>query len=429
VDFDEFTRTGLRPLLQFTRVLTGNRALAEDIVQEVLIRLHARSDRLDEVGQLGAYARRMAVNEYLGWRRKWFRQRPTAAPPEPAPAALPRAAAATVAAMARYGGSRGSGRRGRHHRHARRGGTSAGAGGTSATPGTSTRPAPRPTTLPPPLGQQLRFTATLGPVPGYNTTTDGVILARFERFTVLLAPNRMHGRPAGTVTVYHPGAYDARHVLHGQRVTLLGRPAYYTFTSEPLESVPGGPAIPAPPPKPTLAWQTSDGRWIVIRGWEDQLAKSLHLDPLNEERRTAAAVDTSASEPMRLPFRISYLPRGLTCVYAANSTTRPHLIGPPLWAELDLGCPGKPDIRIQFGAPWGNTYSRANLRVNGHPAVLSGGLRAYPADALQLMIDLGKKHFLTLGGEYPEAELVKIAKSITLAPDLDHPSKWFDATK
>ncbi len=85
MDFEEFTRTGLRPLLQFTRVLTGDRALAEDIVQEVLIRLHARGDRLDEVGQLGAYARRMAVNEYLGWRRKWFRQRPAASPPEPAP--------------------------------------------------------------------------------------------------------------------------------------------------------------------------------------------------------------------------------------------------------------------------------------------------------------------------------------------------------
>jgi DNA-directed RNA polymerase specialized sigma24 family protein len=67
VEFDEFTRTGLRPLLQFVRVLTGDRGLAEDIVQEVLIRLHARSDRLEEIENLGAYARRMAVNEYVNW--------------------------------------------------------------------------------------------------------------------------------------------------------------------------------------------------------------------------------------------------------------------------------------------------------------------------------------------------------------------------
>lgn len=85
MDFDEFTQTGLRPLQQFTRVLTGDRGLAEDIVQEVLIRLHARGDRLGDIDHLGAYARRMAVNEYLGWRRKWFRQRPTADPPEPPP--------------------------------------------------------------------------------------------------------------------------------------------------------------------------------------------------------------------------------------------------------------------------------------------------------------------------------------------------------
>jgi RNA polymerase sigma-70 factor (sigma-E family) len=85
MDFDEFTQTGLAPLLHFTRALTGDRGLAEDIVQEVLIRLHARGDRLDEIDHLGAYARRMAVNEYVGWGRKWFRQRPTPTPPEPPP--------------------------------------------------------------------------------------------------------------------------------------------------------------------------------------------------------------------------------------------------------------------------------------------------------------------------------------------------------
>jgi len=85
MDFDEFAATGLRPLLEFTRVLTGDRGLAEDVVQEVLIRLHARGDRLGDIDHLWAYARRMAVNEYLGWGRKWFRQRPTPVLPEPPP--------------------------------------------------------------------------------------------------------------------------------------------------------------------------------------------------------------------------------------------------------------------------------------------------------------------------------------------------------
>jgi Sigma-70 region 2 len=403
VDFDEFTRTGLRPLLQFTRVLTGNRALAEDIVQEILIRLHARGDQLEEIGQVGAYTRRMAVNEYLGWRRKWFRQRPTAAPPEPAPQPDHSDRLAERDWL-----------RGELARLPR-----------PPPPGTSTRPAPRPSTLPSPLGQQLRFTAALGPVSGYNTTTDGVIFARFERFAVLLAPNRMHGRPAGTVTVYHPGAYDPGQVMRGQRVTVESRPAYYTLIRDRLD--PRGAAAPI---EPTLAWQVSDGRWIVVRSWPEDVTNALHLDPLNEERRVAAAVDTSASKPLRLPFRISYLPQGLTCVDAAAATTSPHPTAPPMGAELYLSCPGKPELDIQFGL--GTFHTPAALHVNGHPAVLLPGwpsTHETTPKSLRLTIDLGNKHSLTLGGGYPEAELVKIAKSITLAPDLDHPSKWFDATK
>jgi hypothetical protein len=271
-------------------------------------------------------------------------------------------------------------------------------------------------------------------VPGYNTTTDGWIRAGSEQFEVLLAPHRMHGDLAGTVTVYDPGAYNARQVMQGQRVTVLGRPAYYTFTRDPLAPAPepGGPTIPALLPQPTLAWQVSDSRWIVIRGWRDDVAKTLHLDPLTEERRIAAAVNTSTSEPIRLPFRIGYLPHELTCVFLANSTTSPHLSGPPLWASLSLGCRAEPELRIDFGAPWGVTYTRANVRVNGHPALLVPGwpgLHPGAPKALGLIIDLGKKHFLTLGSAYPRAELLKIAKSIVVAPDLDNPSKWYDATK
>ena len=85
MEFDEFTRTGLRGLLQFTRVLTGDRGLAEDLVQEVLIRLHERRDGLGDIDNLSAYARRMVVNEYVSWGRKWFRVRPTAVLREPPP--------------------------------------------------------------------------------------------------------------------------------------------------------------------------------------------------------------------------------------------------------------------------------------------------------------------------------------------------------
>lgn len=71
--FDMFARQQLPPLLRFAKVLCGDRALAEDVVQEVLIRLHGRWSELADVTRLDAYVRKMIVNEYLSWRRKWAR--------------------------------------------------------------------------------------------------------------------------------------------------------------------------------------------------------------------------------------------------------------------------------------------------------------------------------------------------------------------
>jgi hypothetical protein len=42
VTFEEFAAARLRELLRYAAVLTGDRRLAEDVVQEVLIRAHAR---------------------------------------------------------------------------------------------------------------------------------------------------------------------------------------------------------------------------------------------------------------------------------------------------------------------------------------------------------------------------------------------------
>jgi DNA-directed RNA polymerase specialized sigma24 family protein len=67
VDLDEFSRTGLDPLLRFACALVGDRALAEDIVQEVLIRFFVAPTRPRDVERIDAYARGMVVNEYLSW--------------------------------------------------------------------------------------------------------------------------------------------------------------------------------------------------------------------------------------------------------------------------------------------------------------------------------------------------------------------------
>jgi RNA polymerase sigma-70 factor (sigma-E family) len=73
VDFDEFAATRVHGLLRFARALVGDRGTAEDVVQDVVLRLYQRREALAEVNDLDAYARRMVINAYLSWGRKWFR--------------------------------------------------------------------------------------------------------------------------------------------------------------------------------------------------------------------------------------------------------------------------------------------------------------------------------------------------------------------
>jgi RNA polymerase sigma-70 factor (sigma-E family) len=78
--FEEFTAERLAALLRFAVVLTGERGLAEDVVQEVLLRAHQRWPRIGSLDSPEHYVRRMIVNEYLSWRRRWSRVVPQAEP-------------------------------------------------------------------------------------------------------------------------------------------------------------------------------------------------------------------------------------------------------------------------------------------------------------------------------------------------------------
>ena len=74
--FEEFAATRLPAVLRFAGVLTADRALAEDVVQEVLIRASKRWDRLQTLDDPERYVRKMIVNEYLSWRRRSWRLLP-----------------------------------------------------------------------------------------------------------------------------------------------------------------------------------------------------------------------------------------------------------------------------------------------------------------------------------------------------------------
>ena len=70
-DFDTFVRTRLHALLRYATVVTGDPALAEDVVQDVLVKACTRWRSVAATDHPEAYVRRMVVNEYVSWRRRW----------------------------------------------------------------------------------------------------------------------------------------------------------------------------------------------------------------------------------------------------------------------------------------------------------------------------------------------------------------------
>lgn len=75
--FEEFVAAQTRALLGLGAAMSGDPHLAEDLVQDVLIKAHQRWDRISGLADPPSYVRRMLTNEYLSWRRKWARILPS----------------------------------------------------------------------------------------------------------------------------------------------------------------------------------------------------------------------------------------------------------------------------------------------------------------------------------------------------------------
>jgi RNA polymerase sigma-70 factor (sigma-E family) len=66
--FDQYVTEHQAALVRYATLLAGSRALGEDLVQDVLIRLYPRWGSLQDPHP---YVRRCVTNEFLSWRRRW----------------------------------------------------------------------------------------------------------------------------------------------------------------------------------------------------------------------------------------------------------------------------------------------------------------------------------------------------------------------
>jgi RNA polymerase sigma-70 factor (sigma-E family) len=70
MEFREFVNARWTSLVATAYLVTADRGLAEDCVQEALARVHRRWRSLREEGEPVAYARRATLNAALSWRRR-----------------------------------------------------------------------------------------------------------------------------------------------------------------------------------------------------------------------------------------------------------------------------------------------------------------------------------------------------------------------
>lgn len=67
--FDEYVALRGTALLRFAYLLTGDHHLAEDLLQEALVKVHRRWSGLRRTDQPTAYVRKAILRQYLSWRR------------------------------------------------------------------------------------------------------------------------------------------------------------------------------------------------------------------------------------------------------------------------------------------------------------------------------------------------------------------------
>lgn len=72
--FEEFSREHLPGLVRFAAVLTGDRDLAQDVVQDALVQAHRSWAKVVAADRPDLYMRKIIVNGYLSWRRRWYQR-------------------------------------------------------------------------------------------------------------------------------------------------------------------------------------------------------------------------------------------------------------------------------------------------------------------------------------------------------------------
>lgn len=70
-EFEEFAIRELPGLLRYAVMLTGESDLAQDLVQDVMVKVHSQWRRVSAATYPRLYVKTMITRAFLSWRRRW----------------------------------------------------------------------------------------------------------------------------------------------------------------------------------------------------------------------------------------------------------------------------------------------------------------------------------------------------------------------
>ncbi|MEU8368041.1 hypothetical protein [Micromonospora tulbaghiae] len=239
------------------------------------------------------------------------------------------------------------------------------------------------------------------------------------------------------LTVYRPGAFDPAAIKDGRNVTVAGRRAVQATLPFGLD-----PRNPVEPGNKLFAWEYAHNAWAAVTSISGDTATPSFADLSG----LVAGLKPAGPTPAPLPFTVGYLPRG--------------------YVPLQVGTHAMPGLSgiatARAGDYGGATYTRPPLRTSGLTAPFDsveggirdgfhifvtpstssnqspepGATRCYPGAARRggfcnvwsadgsVVVQVSSEG---VGGQLPQAELLRIAEGITVADDVRDESTWTPA--
>jgi hypothetical protein len=211
-----------------------------------------------------------------------------------------------------------------------------------------------------------QMTIDVSPTSGYVATLR-VIDAGRQALTVENLAGNSDGTPAyaGQISAFEPAAFDPAVLRAGQPTVVAGRDGWYV----PQYIFPGDGRSQR---TAVLGWQDVSGLWLLV--YADTAANDDRvLDP-EHLQRLAETVLVSPPHDLRAPFRVGFVPAGLTMTYLAATDNAGRagaatvgLSAPdrkPSAAAAYGGVPGNVEVSVSAAAP-DKTWQQERDRLTG----------------------------------------------------------------